>query len=610
MEPQRTLKPLPPLVIKGKPTAPQDSIHIVAQKFGSFILKPSGVFHITKRNNDEQKEEFVCSRLEVIARSRDEGGLDWGYVLCWRDPDGGVHTWSAPADLTVTNDTQLGQALVAGGLTMAPGMGTQLRKYIVAVNPAKRILNVSRPGWHKIKEGGQSKPVFALPDQVIGTGSDLEVILQEATYNPSARVTTGTLEEWKQNVAASCVGNDHLLFAVSIPFAAPTLELLGKPSGGFHLHGLSSSGKSTALKVAASVWGYPVLTWRTTDNALEDTAERHNDVLLPLDELSQVDAKKAGETAYMLGNGEGKQRLTPSTTPQKKKHWRLLFLSTGELTLAAHAETAGVKTKAGTGVRMVDIDADAGTGMGIFNNIHESPNPAAFADSIKTNATQYQGTAGPQFIEYLIKNEAQALEKLKTLIDEFTGKNVQKDSSGEIHRVAERFALVGAAGELATEAGITGWAPGEAMQAAKSCFDSWLSKRSLKSIDMDKAISQVRGFLLANPARFETISDHEISGFPTATQNRPVINRAGFIQKVDGAVEYLIPGESFNVICKGYDPTRVAKELEQRGLLRRGKDRLKVQQRIEGNVTMRVYAIQGSILSDGDDESLEEGKAE
>ena len=85
-------------------------------------------------------------------------------------------------------------------------------------------------------------------------------------------------------------------------------------------------------------------TWRTTDNALEDTAERHNDVLLSLDEFSQVDSRKAAEVAYMLGNGEGKQPQT--SVPQRKKPWRVLFLSTGVVNLADHAEAGGMRTKA------------------------------------------------------------------------------------------------------------------------------------------------------------------------------------------------------------------------------------------------------------------------
>lgn len=602
MQPQTKFKPLTPLSFNSKRSG-QPVAQAIPRKYGPFTLRSDGVFHTTKK----EKQEFICSPLEVVARSRDEGGQEWGYVLCWKDADGIPRTWSAPASLTVTNDTELAQALVNAGLTIAPGKGTQLRKYIVEVKPTKRMTNVSRPGWHKVR----NKRLFALPDKIAGAGGEQDIILQQGTYSGSTRVTSGTMEEWKENVAAMCIGNDHLVFGVSIAFAAPTLELLGKASGGFHLHGLSSSGKSTALSVAASVWGYPVQTWRTTDNALEDTAERHNDVLLPLDELSQIDAKKAAETAYMLGNGEGKQRLNQSIMPQQKKRWRLLFLSTGEVTLADHVETAGGKAKAGTEVRMVNLDADAGAGMGIFQDVHGVTSPAAFADSLKTNATQWQGTAGPEFVEYLINKEAEAKEKLGKLIGDFIQENVPPESSGEIYRVAERFALVGAAGELATEAGITGWPEGAAMKAARSLFLGWLSKRSTGSSDMDKAVSQVKGFLLANPSRFEDLSeDGDQRGFPK-WGSKLIINRAGFVQAgPDGRNEYLIPSESFKEICKGYDATRVAKELEKRGYLRRGQDRLQVQQRIPGVGNLRFYAIQSSIFEEGTDESPEPPEAE
>ena len=161
-------------------------------------------------------------------------------------------------------------------------------------------------------------------------------------------------------------------------FAAPTLELLGKDSGGFHLHGLYSTGKSTTLALAASVWGCRVETWRTSDNALEDTVERHNEVLLSLNEFSQVDSRKAAEVAYMLANGEGKQRLTQTSVPVRKKRWRVLFLSTGEVILADHAEAGGTRTKAGTKVRMVNLDADAGHGMAFFGtSTHSQPAPGS-----------------------------------------------------------------------------------------------------------------------------------------------------------------------------------------------------------------------------------------
>jgi uncharacterized protein (DUF927 family) len=52
-------------------------------------------------------------------------------------------------------------------------------------------------------------------------------------------------------------------------------SLVGEDSGGFHLRGASSSGKTTALNAAASVWGDPdnyTRLWRSTVNGLEGLA--------------------------------------------------------------------------------------------------------------------------------------------------------------------------------------------------------------------------------------------------------------------------------------------------------------------------------------------------
>ena len=48
-----------------------------------------------------------------------------------------------------------------------------------------------------------------------------------------------------------------------------------------------------------------------------------------------------------------------------------------------------------------------------------------------------------------------------------------------MHRVCERFALIAAGGELATQYGVTGWPPGEAGQAATRCFQAWLEQRGM-----------------------------------------------------------------------------------------------------------------------------------
>jgi putative DNA primase/helicase len=95
---------------------------------------------------------------------------------------------------------------------------------------------------------------------------------------------------------------------VSTAFASVLLRVCEIPNIGFHLLGNSSSGKTTCLNIAASVFGDAnyVVSWKTTDNALENTAFKRNDALLILDELSEMSSSKAGDVAYMLANGKGK----------------------------------------------------------------------------------------------------------------------------------------------------------------------------------------------------------------------------------------------------------------------------------------------------------------
>lgn len=89
----------------------------------------------------------------------------------------------------------------------------------------------------------------------------------------------------------------------------PLLKPCQEQSGGFHLYGVTTGGKTTAAQVAASVWGCgadpqegPEVTsirkWYATGNALEGVAEVHNDTLLTLDEIGEVDPAELGRIIY------------------------------------------------------------------------------------------------------------------------------------------------------------------------------------------------------------------------------------------------------------------------------------------------------------------------
>ena len=571
-----------------------------------FKVTATGV-HQRKRIRDKDGETFkyvrICAPLKVVAETRDFRGENWGVLLEWKDFDGIVHQWSVPRDLLVRPGTTVVEQLVAGGLRVEPGKASAVKKFIDSQHPAKKIRSVATTGWHTVRVNDQDGKVFVLPNRTIGSTGDESVVLQTKAYSPSTITVSGTLESWQREVAALAVGNSRIVLSLSGAFAAPLLGPLGKESGGLHFNAVSSSGKTTTLHVASSVWGLPVERWRTTDNALETTAERHNDLLLCLDELSQLDPRKVVDTMYMIANGVGKQRSDTSGNIQPQKEWQTFFESTGELSPSDQAEIAGRNTTGGVEVRVIDLDADAGAGMGIFEYIHGANSPAAFADQLKRLSGLHCGTAGPAFVEYVVNNEEQVRRDVEKYRDEFFKKYVPAlHSSGEIPRVADRFALIGAAGEVATKAGITGWKPGEAMEAAGKCFQAWLGRRSVRSSDMDKAVEQVRNAIQTYAeSRFHELDEDRKFAKPGVN----ILNPLGYREHVDDETHFLvIPGAFQKELCKGYDFRKVAKELRERGLLVIGKTagRYTMQHRIPGPGQAWFYVIRERILLDGDSE--------
>jgi putative DNA primase/helicase len=77
---------------------------------------------------------------------------------------------------------------------------------------------------------------------------------------------------------------------------------------------------------------------------------------------------------------------------------------------------------------------------------------------------------------------------------------VPDTADGQIQRAGRRFALVAAAGELASARGLTGWPAGEATEGVKRCFLAWIRARAagFGSSEETEALRQVRAFLEKN----------------------------------------------------------------------------------------------------------------
>ena len=343
----------------------------------------------TTKNPDPQSV-FVAGHFQIVGQSRSDIGENWGLLLSWCDRDGLVHRWAIPLRLIHRQGNEIAEELENAGLSCGSDENAHrlLKRFLSMVKITRRLRCVSRTGWH---DGGAA-PVFVLPGgEAFGRGA-ADVILQADHASADAAFrAAGTMPDWQDKVAALAVGNDRLVLFMSAAFAGPLLEVLAEPSGGIHLVGESRTGKSTAALMVASVWGPPTADgqlrpWRGTANGLEAVAAETSDTLLVLDEMGQADPREVGDIVYLLGNEAGKQRASRTGTARRRHFWRTLFLSTGEITLAQKMGEAGKRATAGLGVRLPNLPADAGAGMGVFQNLHGRRDGAAFADELRDTA--------------------------------------------------------------------------------------------------------------------------------------------------------------------------------------------------------------------------------
>jgi putative DNA primase/helicase len=547
---------------------------------------------------------LIAGHFNIPAMTRDSDGSSWGLLIHWRDDDGRDHQFALPREMLAGDGSDARRVLMRQGLFIA---GSKIARslfnnFLLQVKSPNRALATERIGWH---DGA-----YVLPDASFGGDPRETLLLQSPTAHEHSFRQSGSLEDWQQNVACYAADNSRLAFMISAAFAGVLIEPCSEEGGGFHVVGSSSTGKTTGLRAAASVWGdfSYMKTWRATSNGLEGVARNHCDGLLCLDEIAQINAKEAGEAAYMLANGQGKARSKTDGEARKLAQWRILFVSTGEISLASKVAEDGTRrrTTAGQQVRIVDIPADAGAGMGIFENLHGFPSGKALSVHLNSAVKQYHGTAGRAFLAAIVPQIDEIRKDAPVMMRNFCNEFVPAGADGQVQRVAQRFALIAVAGELAQVFGILPWEPGEAVKAAGKCFKDWLRQRGgIGDAETTGGVEQVRAVLQADGmARFiPAWEQQELGDSPHMRAPIPQRDVAGFRRKTEDGWEFFVNSTAWKELCAGFDSKMLAKTFRDRGWLQPHTDGRHIQKLISvpGHGQSRYYHVTAQFLGDGGD---------
>jgi hypothetical protein len=199
-------------------------------------------------DDDDKPPTLIAGPFKILAETRDGDGGSWGLLLHWKDHDEREHHYALPRAMLAGDGSEARRALLDGGLFISPSpkARTLFNSFLLQVSIKKKARATQRVGWHDNS--------FVLPDDCFGADQREMLLLQSATAHEHSFRQKGSLQDWKDNVARYAVGNSRLVVAISAAFAGPLIGPCSAEGGGLHFRGASSTGKSTALFTAGSVW--------------------------------------------------------------------------------------------------------------------------------------------------------------------------------------------------------------------------------------------------------------------------------------------------------------------------------------------------------------------
>ena len=443
-------------------------IEIKAQVFDVWLeVDDSGIYRCQPNDNFEVDGERPANAkpkrtpvarqpFSVFAESVPADTIaEYGIIIRHKTPGGALRDLSLPASI-LESDARLWQTLAANGIRVKTSQTARqtVTEYLVEAEPESMIRVYGRPGWHTTPHG----LAFVCGQEIIGDPGAMfqpSASAEQATAKTSNRSNLAT---WQTEIAERATASLVWEFGLCAAFAPAIMELLDfSDDGGFHFYGGTSKGKSIALEVAASVWGAPRATvgipsyiskWNTTTQSLESAAEGHNCLPLCIDELGEASGAAVHQNLYTLSDGIGRARLKKTGSAQRRRMWRTIWLSSGEVSIEEKIQSAKKRLFGGQAIRCADIWIED---PAIFRHL---PDEAA---ELKAREDHAFGVAGPAFIRALVEDLRDNPDCRADLQAEFLNYSeelIGDDPDSRRHRTARRFALVRLAGQWASDYGI------------------------------------------------------------------------------------------------------------------------------------------------------------
>jgi hypothetical protein len=267
---------------------------------------------------------------------------------------------------------------------------------------------------------------------------------------------SGALKTWR-DAMGMMMKHRHARLAVLASFSTPLMEVLSKrscfvPNFAVDFANTTSTGKTTILRLAASVWGNPlenddntslIASWGATDSYIERVASIRSHLPLFLDDTKRARLGAVPRIVYMVASGQGEGRATIGGV-QERRRFRTVLISTGEMRLVDFSEDGGTR---GRTIQMW------GPPLGT-----PSQETATMIGEVMAVLSTNYGVAGPAFVKWLTSLTPKALEQVR---EKFEGAREfyvnLAGANGAVSRQAPMFALLETTEMLLAAAEVAPW---------------------------------------------------------------------------------------------------------------------------------------------------------
>lgn len=329
------------------------------------------------------------------------------------------------------------------GLTL-PDDTSDIKEHLIESDiAAGDVWTHSNLGFHEIDISEDEKKLVFLADTVIGdSGRDSHY------YQPAVTAPKGTLVSWRTFINQEVIGHPYLEMAVAISVSAPIVHILRMKgiyaeNPVWTLIGKSSSGKTSALRIMASVYGSPaedrglIGDLDTTEAALHVRVANKIGVPNIIDEATSRPDWDFASTTYNFSKGKTKDKCEGKGKLAEQLLFSGPIIISGERSLFEQSRTEG-----GMYARMVE-----------FNNIPWTSSPE-HADRILAKSYQNYGTA----VEPIAKMMLNILDKDSDILEKMFYKELSffrtniSTASGAEQRLLKMYATVVVAAQVANTA--------------------------------------------------------------------------------------------------------------------------------------------------------------